>query len=98
MSALLSVFLVYKIFLFFQVTLISPQATKINSLYLLMGSMLRQMPLTFNKKSHPRGGFLNSDEVRLVTTTIDCFRHIFNNFLRITEDHHCFFIVEQVIV
>ena len=35
----------------------------------------------------------------LVSTTIDCFGHIFNPFfLRITEDHHGFFVIEQVVV
>ncbi len=59
-----------------------------------------------NKKP-PEGG-LNLPQSRfitaglwqygLMTAAINGFCHIFHNFLRITEDHHRFIIIEQVIV
>ncbi len=59
-----------------------------------------------NKKP-PEGG-LNLPQTRfitaglwqygLMTAAINGFCHIFHNFLRITEDHHRFIVIEQVIV
>ena len=46
-------------------------------------------------KKPPEGGFSNK------TTSgnlFDCFDHVFNNLLRITEDHHGFIHVEEFVI
>jgi len=44
-------------------------------------------------KKPPEGGSLISRDCLL-----NSFDHVFNNFLRITEDHHCFVHVEQLVI